>query len=53
MEYEQILNMVAFYTDSIFEVVLLGICFGFAVVTILSFLAYGIFKAFALLSVKK
>lgn len=53
MEFEQIMNMAASYTGSIFELVSLGIGLGFAAVTVLSFLAYGIFKAFALLSVKK
>lgn len=53
MDFEQIMNMCASYTDTIFELVLFGIGAGFIGVTILSFLAYGIFKAFALLSVKK
>lgn len=53
MEYESIMNMVAYNLNPVIELVSMGVVFGFGVVTILSFIAYGIFKAFALLSVKK
>ncbi len=53
MEFEQIMNMVAYYTPTLIELVTMGLFLGFTVVTVLSLLAYGIFKAFALVNVKK
>lgn len=53
MEFEQIMNMAAYYTEPLIELVSMGLFLGFAGVTVLSLLAYGIFKAFALLNVKR
>lgn len=53
MEFESMMDMCAYYTSSIFELVIMGVFFGFAVVTVLSFLAYGIFKGVSLLNVKR
>ena len=53
MEFESIMNMAAYYTGDLFEIASFGLAIGFIGVTVLSFLAYGIFKAIALLNVKK